>query len=103
MFFPVALYLTILMCCFRFAHNSRVEESDGENLTVPFGFFPSNGEPRDVVRIGFSLMAFGFFEFLIISFLLVRQNLGNRIKETIRALEPIRVLRDGVSAPSTCS
>jgi len=29
-------------------HPGRVEESDGENLTVPFGFFPSNGEPKDV-------------------------------------------------------
>ena len=60
MFFPAALYSSILMCRFRFTHDSRVEESDGENLTVPFGFFPSNGESKDVVRIRFSLVAFKF-------------------------------------------
>jgi len=29
-------------------HPGQVEVSDAENLTVPLGFFPSNGEPKDV-------------------------------------------------------
>nr|XP_019001294.1 uncharacterized protein I203_05999 [Kwoniella mangroviensis CBS 8507]OCF64755.1 hypothetical protein I203_05999 [Kwoniella mangroviensis CBS 8507] len=37
-------------CCGAVIHPAMIAPEDGENLTVPFGFYPSMDEPKDVVE-----------------------------------------------------